>query len=782
MGESMSTESSIQERNQAKEEEAKDFFNQNELRTRCFIDKYALRDEDGGLEEGSPVAMWQRIANAMASVEETPEKQQEWEEKFYWLLDDFKFVPGGRIMFGAGNTQRKRTLLNCYVIPIKDDSIEAIWDCAKQMARTYSYGGGVGTDISNLRPKGAPVHNTQYYSSGATSFMDLYSLTTGTIGQNHRRGALMITINVEHPDVLDFIDIKNDKERQRVRFANISVRVTDKFMDAVRNDENLTLRYSNDVVNGFDREVRALEVWSRLIANAHSSAEPGIMFWDNVKNESTTEYNGMEVVSTNPCSEIPLEPYGCCCLGNINLSEFVIDAFTEEARVDWQRLETAARYATRFLDNVLDYSADLHPLEEQKSASLWSRRIGVGFTGFGDMLVKLNLKYDSEAAVQFTDDLFNSIKNLVYDASTEIAEEKGTFPAYEYEKHIQSPFIHRLDETVQEHIRTRGLRNAALLTVPPVGSGSVLAGTTSGIEPIFARSYTRRSESLAKDEFKVYHGTVLEYMQEFDIEDESELPDTFVTSHEINPRSRVQMQATIQQHIDHSISSTVNLARDITEEEVGNIYELAWQYGCKSITVYREGSREGILLTEEQGETEQEQQKNNAETVQERARPHIVQGRTQRLKTGYGNMYVTINSDGEEPFEVFTQIGKSGGFTMSFTEAISRLISLALRSGIAPQQVIEQLRGIRSPMISWDNGNKIYSIPDGIALALQREITGGYKEIQTALPTSEQKESAQQQVKSVIDSGHNPECPDCNAMLIHENGCIHCVMCGWSQC
>lgn len=757
------------------EKEGLEFFNGDELRLRVFIDKYALKDEKGNVLEKTPAEMWRRVAKEIASVEETREKRIEWEKKFYWMLENFRFVPGGRIMFGAGQKgYRKATLLNCYVLPIKEDSIEAIWDCAKEMARTYSYGGGVGIDISILRPRGSPVHNSALHSTGAVSFMDLFSQTTGIIGQTGRRGALMITLRVDHPDVLDFIDIKNDPERRRVRYANISLRVTNDFMRAVERNSDITLWFENDVVGRIEKKVKAREIWKKLIKNARDSAEPGVIFWDTTKRFSTTEYNGMEVMTTNPCSEIPLEPYGCCCLGNVNLAKFVLDPFNGSARVNWAELERVLRYSVRFLDNVLTYSSELHPLKAQKEASLKSRRIGVGFTGLGDMLVKLNLKYDTDEALHFIDDLFNKIKNIVYDESVNLAIEKGTFQAFNLEKHLKSEFIKNLDKRVIERIKKHGIRNAALLTVPPVGSGSILAGTTSGIEPIFALSYIRRSESLTQGEFKVYHPLVKEYMENFGLKSEEELPETFVTAHEIKPEFRVKFQATIQKHIDHSISSTVNLPEDITEEEVEKIYFLAWKLGCKGITVYREGSREGILITEKYA---------HKGKVKPKERPMMVTGTTQKIKTGYGNMYVTINEDDSGIFEVFVTMGKSGGYTSSFTEALGRLISVALRSGVDPNEIVEHLRGIRSPQVIFDNGDKILSIPDGIAKAIERHLNRNAK-VQKTLDrySGEMPRGRKTKFKILIDEGMSPECPECNYMVIYENGCVKCPMCGWTQC
>lgn len=756
-------------------EETVKFFEGDELRIRCFLDKYALKDQAGRTVEKTPIEMWQRVAKELASVED-PKRRKEWEKKFYWLLEDFRFIPGGRVMFGAGQ-RRRATLLNCYVIPIKEDSIEGIFEWCKEAARTYSFGGGVGTDISILRPKGSPVNNSAIYSSGSVSFMDLLSCTTGTIGQAGRRGALMITISVDHPDVLDFIEVKSDPARQKVRYANISVRITDEFMRAVECDADFTLRYENDVIGKIAKKVKARQIWDKLIKNAWASAEPGVIFWDNIKRESTTEYNGMEVITTNPCSEIPLEPYGCCCLGNVNLAAFVTDEFSSTSKVDWPNLERALRYATRFLDNVLDYNAFKHPLPYQKDASLKARRIGVGFTGFGDMLIKLGLKYDTEEAIKFADRLFERIKNIVYDESTELAVEKGTFPAFDLERHLVSPFIQRLDKRVLNKIKAQGLRNAALLTVPPVGSGSVLAGVTSGIEPIFSLSYVRRSESLSKDEFSVYHPLVQKYMRRFSIRDPKELPNTFVTSHEIKPEMRVRMQATIQKHIDHALSSTVNLPKDISPEEVGKIYFLAWKSGCKGITVYREGSREGILLTEAQA-SERVAASSRA-TRAPRPRAKVVKGKTFKMKTEMGNLYITVNEDEQGLVEVFAWMSKSGSSSTAFTEAIGRLISLALRSGVKPSAIIDQLiliRGAR-PIVQED-GTVVFSVPDAIAKAMEEYLRGGEQlalldEVKSKPVSHNRKNDHKREIEL---------CPSCGGLLVFTNGCYICSDCGFSEC
>ena len=613
-------------------EETLRWFQGDELRARVFYEKYALRDMEGRIIEKTPPEMWKRVSREIASKEKTPELQSEWQRKFYEILEDFKFVPGGRILFGAGNP-RKSTLLNCYYIPIKEDSIEGIFDCAKEMARTYSYGGGVGIDITILRPKGSPVNNSAIFSTGAVSFMDLFSKVTGTIGQAGRRGALMITLEVRHPDVFDFIDVKDDPLRINVRYANISLKISDEFMRAVKEDGLFTLWFESEKVKRIEHKVRARDIWERLVKRAWSSAEPGVIFWDTAKRYSPTEYDDkMAIKGCNPCSEQMLEDYGCCNLGNINLSKFVKNPFKKKPDVekfwklvyekspdeamdyaekkgwaypDIRELEKVVRYGMRFLDNVLDYSALRHPLQQQREASLYTRRTGLGATGLADFLAMMRIKYDTDEAVYMMDKLFEFIKNIAYDESAELAKEKGPFPAFQRENHLERPFLkpngrgHGIREDVLEKIWNYGLRNACLLTIPPVGSGAILAGTTGGIEPIFALSYIRRSESLSRGTYKVYHPLVAVYLAEFG-GDEKNLPDFFVTAHQIDPKMRVKIQGTIQKHIDSSISSTVNLPNNTTPEEIGKIYELAWELGCKGITVYREGSREGVLITEEQ--------------------------------------------------------------------------------------------------------------------------------------------------------------------------------------
>ncbi len=741
-----------------------------------------------------------RIARAISNVEANQEAREKAYEDFLWLLTDFRFVPGGRIMFGAGQTNRKATLINCYVIAIKEDSIEGIFDWCKEAARTYSYGGGVGTDISILRPKGTPVHNAALFSSGSVSFTEIMSETTHTIGQAGRRGALMITMRVDHPDIFDFIHVKQNLDK--VRYANISVRVTDEFMRAVENDEDFTLWYENNVIGRIEKKVKAREIWNELIHSAWKWAEPGIMFWDTMKRESPSEYNGMDIVTTNPCAEQPLQNYGACDLGNINLSAFVKDPFTEKASIDWENLEKTVRIGVRFLDDVLDYNEPLHPLKAQAEAAKNTRRIGLGFTGLADMFAKLRIKYDSDQALSLADELFEKIKTWAYDQSTELAKEKGPFPLFDKEKHLARPFVQRLRDDIKKKIEAYGLRNVAILTVPPVGSGSVLAGTSSGIEPIFAFSYVRRSESLSKEEFRVYHPLVKQYMEITGITKEEELPDYFVPAYKIDPAFRVKLQATIQKHIDSGISSTVNLPRDISEEAVGEIYMLAWKTGCKSITVYREGSREDVLSLES---SKQEQKQ-----IQNWERPETMVGKTVKMVLPQGSLYVTVNFDQQNNVkEVFVNMGRGGSQEKSYCEAIGRLISRYLQAGGNIDNVLKSLKGIRAnDSITWYKGLKLYSVPDAIAKAIEIA-TGASSFVSGSLVTGQSSSDAsatgfQLQVSQksnnfeeengektdgakrseLANQEIEPEvCPVCGAKtLVYENGCYICKSCGYTKC
>ena len=765
--------------------ETLDAFDNDSLRARIFYEKYALRNGENEPVERLPEQMWKRLAGALASVEK-PEKRAEWERHFLWLLSDFKFVPGGRILHAIGNPN-KVTALNCYVIPSPADSLPGIYKTALQLAETFKRGGGCGVDISTLRPKDSPAHNAARVSTGAVSFMELYSLTTGIIGQQGRRGALMITISDSHPDVLDFCRIK--RNRTSVRYANISVRVTDAFMRAVEQDDEWLLHYENaeDRIEA-KKAIKARDLWNELTIGARDWAEPGCLFWDTIQRYSSSDrYSGMEVICGNPCAEEPLEPYGDCCIGSINLAALVNDSHTLDASLDVSSLEKATRCGVRFLDNVLSWNEGRHPLKEQEEAAVRGRRIGLGVMGLADMLCKLKLKYDSDEGVEFAERTVEKIKLWAYDESADIAAEKGSFPVFDAAKHLENTFFKDFPPELIEKIETNGLRNVTLLTIPPTGSIAAMAGVTSGIEPIFDVKYLRRSESLSESVFEVEHPLIEGFRKIRKSRSEDPLPDYFVTAHVIPPEKRVLMQSALQRHIDQAISSTINLPSDSSLETVERIYRVAWEQGLKGITVYREGSREGILLSEKQAK----RQAVKIVPAKVTPRPMILNGVTARERTPFGTAFVTINytnGNPKEPFEVFVRLGKAGSDLEADAEAIGRLLSLILRlpSPMTREErlteVIDQLEHIGGSRISGFGPERVRSVPDGIARALSRWLnTVIGNEGPLALRPVEDAISRNGKLYEAASPGDF--CPRCRqASLITQQGCLRCRECGYKEC
>ncbi|MEW6718975.1 MAG: adenosylcobalamin-dependent ribonucleoside-diphosphate reductase [Thermodesulfobacteriota bacterium] len=566
------------------------WFRGDDLRTEVFLLRYALRALDGSWIETTPERMWDRVAATIAR----PEKDgAEWRRKFRMLLEDFRFVPAGRILFGAGNP-RAATLFNCYFIPVRKDSVDGITRWIREASSTYALGGGVGTNIDVLRPRGARVRNAGIESSGSVSFMEAFSAVTGVMGGSRgRRGALMITTRIDHPDIREFLSVKCDPGRRQVRNANISVRITDAFMRALEEggEVRLWFRTPHETIG---RDVPAREIWEKLLESAWASAEPGVLFWDTMVRESTTEYNGMSIEGVNVCGEIPLEPYGACNLGSINLAAFVRDPFGERADLDWDGIADTVRMAVRFLDNAIEVGAPRHALKDQRLASVRSRRVGLGIMGAADCLAMLGLVYGSEAALSLLERLMGVLRDAAYEESIRLAEEKGAFPAFDRERHLKSPFIRRLPEAIREGIRAKGLRNCALLAVAPTGTISCLAGVSSGIEPIFSHSYLRH---VAGQAFRVRHPLVSSFRERHGTA--APLPETLVTAHRIDPDTRVRLQARVQRYVDQSISSTVNLPAETPLQKIEELYRTAWESGCKGITVFREGSRASVLETGE---------------------------------------------------------------------------------------------------------------------------------------------------------------------------------------
>ena len=721
--------------------------------------------------EKNPWELWKRQARALASVEKTPELQDKWEAAFFEALKNFKFVPGGRIMHGAGREDITTTLNNCYVVGIKDDSIKSIYDCVIQEAMTYKYGGGCGHDLSVLRPGGDEILGTGGNSCGPVGFMNLFSENTNTIAQHGRRGANMQTLRVDHPDIEKFIEIKTG-DIDMVKYSNISVLLTDDFMDAVQTDSDFDLQWGGKTY----RTVKAKDLWMKIIEHAHSSAEPGLLFWDTMTKYHNAEYCS-PLVSTNPCAEQPLPDGGCCNLGALNLERFV----DQDGNFDFDGFKETTAIGARFLDNVIDYNLERHALEDQKQNAMNDRRVGLGILGLGDMLVKMGIQYDSEEALETIGKIMEIHRDTAYETSVDLAKEKGQFPNFDWDGYSQSLFVQDLPKKLQTKIKNNGIRNCTLTTVAPTGSGAIVARVTSGVEPIFATSYQRKvkkNDSLGKefDTFTVYHPVV----QEMFGTDEN-LPKYVVTAHNVDPFFRVKMQGVVQKYIDSSISSTVNLAEETTVDTVADIYMTAYKADLKGITVYREGSREGILITDDKSSESEEKPLENSEMKTARMRPSITEGKTRRMRTGDGTLYVTVNEDENGLCEVFTAIGKAGGTVAAQTEAISRLISLALRSGVDPNSIISQLKGISGPNPTWEDGQLILSTPDAIGRALETFVNGD------KTPDNSKKkaqfEIAEEKPSQGQSKDHGQHCSECDGNgIVNEGGCLICKDCGWSKC
>ena len=555
-------------------------------------------------------------------------------------------------------------------------------------------------------------------------------------------------------------------------------------MDAVKNDGDFDLTYEGEVY----KTIKAKTLWDQIVYHAHTSAEPGLLFWDTMKDYHNAEYCS-PLVSTNPCAEQPLPDGGCCNLGAVNLERFVdnngnfmIDQFKETVGI-----------AARFLDNVVDYNMDRHALEDQKKNAENDRRVGLGILGLGDMMVRMGIKYDSEDALQTIDQIMQIFRDTAYETSAELAEEKGQFPNFDWNGFSKSKFIKNLPKSLQQKIKQNGVRNCTLTTVAPTGSGAIVSRVTSGVEPIFATSYKRRVKNNGDgygktfNEYKVYHPIIGKLF-----ETDKNLPDYVVTAHNIDPYFRVKMQGVIQKYIDSSISSTVNLAEDITVDTVADIYMTAYESGLKGITVYREGSREGILVSDEKTKktVSPSELELNAQITSEpreekspRVRPTQTAGVTRRIRTGEGTLYITINEDENGLCEVFTTIGKAGGNAAAQSEAISRLISLSLRSGLDPHAIVRQLKGISGPNPTWEDGRLILSTPDAIGKALD-----DYIKEREEMNQKGQSEQPLEKPLITLAQDHQEEneliiCTKChNHSVVNEGGCLTCRECGWSKC
>jgi ribonucleoside-diphosphate reductase alpha chain len=789
------------------------------LSKKVFDDRYALKSASGEQLEQTPDQMWDRVASAIAAVESTPQKREHWSGEFRKALSSFQFVPGGRILSGAG-TGVPVTFYNCFVIPSPSDSREGILDSVKLMVEIMSRSGGVGVNLSSLRPRGAYVKGVNGTASGAVSFGGLYSYATGLIIQGgSRRGALMLMLDDDHPDIEEFITVK--RTMGLITNANLSVCISDRFMEAVREDSDWDLQWEGKVF----KTIRARELWDLICESAWTSGEPGSFFIERSNKQSNTWYFE-KLIATNPCGEQPLGEWSVCNLGSLNVAAFSSDTELDvAAEFDWDRFRWGVKVAIRFLDNVID--STYYPFDENRVAQLDIRRTGLGFMGLGDLLIKMQIRYGSPEGIAFTKELYKTMRDEAYRTSVELAREKGAFPKFDRERYLEGWFIQRLPEDIRDGIREHGIRNALLLTQAPTGTTSLLAGVSSGIEPIYDFVFIRKDRI---GEHEVYHER---YKQWMDAHAGETHPEYFVSAKSLTPEEHVRTQAAAQEFIDSSISKTVNAPEAHTIEQVKELYQLAYDLGCKGVTYFRENSRDVAVLYSKKKESDGEESSiteakeaspeksgdRPMSPLEPRPRPEMMAGRTYKVGTAYGKLYVTINDDDEgRPFEVFATIGKSGGFFAAKSEGICRLVSLALRSGVPAETVVEQLKGIRGPMPSWSKNGMILSIPDAIAQILDEHVRKPQDALALQFSEDEQegpnedavsKQEAHNKLvletmtatvavssssdtapvqpsvapaQSIANVGWAPECPECGSMLQFQEGCMSCRGCGYSKC
>jgi len=781
--------------------------------------------------EKTPEQMWDRLAAAMASVETSPEKQKEWTDKFRWLLDDWKLVPGGRIAAGAGASE-ELTLFNCYVIPSPHDSRGGIMETLSEMTEIMARGGGVGINLSSLRPRRSVVKGVNGSSSGAVSWGGLFSYTTGLIEQGgSRRGALMLMMNDWHPDVVDFITVK--QTMGQVTNANLSVCVSNAFMKAVKEDLDWDLVFPdksdpeyNELWDGdldkwkklgkkteHYRTVRARDVWHTIIESAWKSAEPGVVFMEYYNQMSNSWYFN-PIICTNPCGEQGLPAWGVCNLSAINLSKFYDE---EKHDVAWDELGKVVRFSTRFLDNVIDKTPYHFPENERNQKN--ERRVGLGTMGLAELMIHLEIRYGSEESLAFLDKLYGFMAKEAYLASTEIAAEKGSFPAFKAEPFLQSGFMKNITAAfpdVGEAVKKRGMRNVTVITQAPTGSTGTMVGTSTGIEPYFAFEYFRQSR-LGFD--KQYVPIAQEWK---DAHPGEELPQWFVTAMSLSAMDHIRVQGAIQRWVDSSISKTANAPHDFTVEETKELYEKAFELGCKGVTIYRDGSRDTQVLSTAKDEKKEEAkaEETGAATATEEAaddtavsglnstlnagvtpaqaqmfdkqyksRPKVLRGATYKYNTPFGMAYITVNDIDGTPGEIFLNVGKAGSDVFAMAEALGRVCSLFLRygdHGNKVQLLVKHLKGIGGSGAVGFGANRVESIADAVAKAL--ETHAGMNEAEHHAANDTPIAATIEATGPVVGAGHVPYqskdlCTSCgSASLINVEGCKTCTNCGYSKC
>lgn len=708
------------------------------------------------------------------------------------LIADKKFLFGGRILSNRGIDDEKVTYSNCYVISPPEDNIESIYDTAKKLARTYSYGGGCGIDISKLAPCGAKVNNQAKSTSGAVSFMDTFSQVTEQIGQNGRRGALMISIDCTHPDLEKFITVKSDLNK--VTSANISVRVTDRFMVAVKNDEDWELYYKrNETGEEIKKTVKARDIFDLLCRNNWDYAEPGILYWDRITNWNLVSNDkDFEYAGVNPCAEEPLPAGGSCLLGAINLA-----AFVRNGKFDWHDFNRTVNIAVKALNNVLDEGLERHPLAEQRKTVRDWRQIGLGIMGLADMLIKLGIEYGSPDSITLCDAIGYSMARNAIVASADIAGYAGCYDKYNEQYVTTSPFftehIKPDDEEAWSFVEANGLRNSQLLTIAPTGSISTMIGVSGGIEPIFANYYERTTKSLhGHDEvYKVYTPIVKEYMDAHGIKDELGLPSYFVTSATIPIKRRIDMQSVWQKHIDASISSTVNLPNEATVDDVKDLYMYAWEKHLKGITVYRAGCKRAGILNADTKKDDESKPETPSSIL---PRGSIIEpsndliGKKRKIQTGCGSLHVLAFFDPIDGNlqEVYFNKGSTGGCA-NFMTGLSRMVSLLCRAGVDIMTIKDQLdsTGVCPSYATRKATHHDTSKGSCCPMAIGNALVDMYNEMQAELDDKEDEEKPVKKTPAEPIKDVNVRqqlCPECGEPLVFEGGCCTCKSCGYTKC
>jgi len=721
--------------------------------------RYLTKDGEGRVIE-TPQELLRRVARHIASAELTYNPKADvslYEEAFYQLMESLEFLPNSPTLMNAGRELGQ--LSACFVLPI-EDSMESIFDAVKYTALIHKSGGGTGFSFSRLRPARDRVGSTGGIASGPVSFMRVFDAATDVIKQGGmRRGANMAILNVEHPDILKFIQAKEDSEA--LTNFNLSVAVTDEFMRALEKgtDYNLVNPRTGEVMD----KLNAKEVFDKIVDMAWRTGDPGIVFIDRINEKNPVSHLG-RIESTNPCGEQPLLPFESCNLGSINLAK-MITCQDNQPQIDQDKLSQTIELTIRFLDNVIDVNQ--FPLPQIAERTKATRKIGLGVMGFADMLIQLGIPYDSDQALEQAEEMMETISEKATEASMKLAQERGVFPAFEGSAYAS------------DNIR---VRNATRTTIAPTGTLSIIANCSSGIEPLFALSYVRHilegeefievnpyfEETAKRGGF--YSPDLMKQLAEGKrLKDIEEVPEEikrlFVTAHDISPEWHVKMQAAFQKSTHNAVSKTVNFPHEATPEDVAKVYMLAYQEGLKGITIYRDRSRDSQVLTVGEGVKKTEGK------LAPRKRPKVTRGVTERVNTGCGYIYVTVNFDSRGISEVFSTLGKAGGCAAAQLEAISRLTSLALRSGIEVDSVVKHLRGIRCPSIAWEQGHAILSCADAIASVLEKYI----REKPTTNPGAPSKNP--EMIKSWAG-----QCPDCGGPLIYQEGCNICLACGFTKC